>query len=398
MKKTGWANGLRIAAAISLIFGIGADAASAGNGRSRVIGGDPVEAQSQPAVAALVETGQDPYFGHFGGGLLIDPQWVLTAAGNVFDEDGDIKDPEDLEIVLGAVDLLQDDTERIAVSRIVVHPEYDPATNNADAALLELATPSVQPPALLYPGDADLAGSTATVLGWGISDFDNFPSVLQGADITVVDDDTLKGVYGDSITDTMMGAGETEGGKGPCDYDAGGPLLVNGDVAGIISWWEGCAEAGKYGVYTRISAIRDFVGTYVPVTYRSIRFPHIAAEGNWETVVTVINTGDDPITGRFRPLDDSGSLVSEVKAVSLAPHARQSCTVSQDFCRCRRNSIHDIRHFSIECRSLCGFFHGRHLSRGGGSGSGRQRRRYLHPRNRSGYGRMDQHCADQHCG
>src|SRR5207237_4098396 len=53
-------------------------------------------------------------------------------------------------------------------------------------------------------------------------------------------------------------AGYDQGGVDTCQGDSGGPM-VNKDSSGnwvevgIVSWGEGCARAGKPGVYTEVS-------------------------------------------------------------------------------------------------------------------------------------------------
>jgi transmembrane serine protease 11E len=67
----------------------------------------------------------------------------------------------------------------------------------------------------------------------------------------------------------MMCAGSE---KDACQGDSGGPLVlrpskkaddlrVKGDevLVGIISWGESCGQPKKYGVYTRVSAYRDWI-------------------------------------------------------------------------------------------------------------------------------------------
>jgi secreted trypsin-like serine protease len=39
-----------------------------------------------------------------------------------------------------------------------------------------------------------------------------------------------------------------------CQFDSGGPLVVQGRLAGVTSWAFGCAREGYPGVYTRVPA------------------------------------------------------------------------------------------------------------------------------------------------
>lgn len=50
-----------------------------------------------------------------------------------------------------------------------------------------------------------------------------------------------------------------EGGKGACAGDIGGPLVAHNKLHGIASWGDGCAKPWYPGVYTRVTAIRDWI-------------------------------------------------------------------------------------------------------------------------------------------
>lgn len=62
----------------------------------------------------------------------------------------------------------------------------------------------------------------------------------------------------------MFCAGFPEGGKDSCQGDSGGPVVDENRVqVGIVSWGEGCALAGKPGVYAKVSHpdVKRFIET-----------------------------------------------------------------------------------------------------------------------------------------
>jgi secreted trypsin-like serine protease len=234
-----------------------------------IIGGEEAQPGAWPWMAALVNANDpDARNGHFCGGALIAPEWVLTAA-HCFNSD----DPTQVDVVLGRHTLSSNEGQRHSVAQIILHPNYDENTNDSDIALLRLATASAQPTiSVIMPATANLAnpGVNATVAGWGNMDPDggtDFPDALHQVTVPIVSNETCNSPqsYDGAITDNMLCAGFASGGQDSCQGDSGGPLMApnaggNGWVhVGVVSFGNGCAQPNFYGVYARVSMFHAWV-------------------------------------------------------------------------------------------------------------------------------------------
>ena len=230
-----------------------------------IIGGDLSERGQWPWVVSLQSSGGF----HFCGGSLIAADAVLTAAHCV-----EGQSVNRLRAVVGRTDLTSTDGERLGVSEILIHPDYNALLNDFDVAVLLLDdVASAEPIAYLDASQTDLAapGVDATALGWG-STREGGPSVsdLRQVNVPIVSSAIANqpAAYNGRITSRMLPAGLAAGGKDSCQGDSGGPLLVpdgEGDfsVAGIVSWGEGCARPNKYGIYTRVTEVAPWIDDIV---------------------------------------------------------------------------------------------------------------------------------------
>ena len=86
------------------------------------------------------------------------------------------------------------------------------------------------------------------------------PDKLHKAVVPVMSDDQCRSSYGSMYyLASMLCAGFEAGGVDSCQGDSGGPLFVRQPVdtlIGIVSWGDGCAQAGSPGVYTKVGSCR----------------------------------------------------------------------------------------------------------------------------------------------
>ncbi len=235
--------------------------------RVQVVGGTPASAGAQPYVTALFDARiSDPFNAHYCGASLIAPNWLLTAAHCVY-ERGAALSPSSVQAGIGLT-RLEGTVPRSTIAQIIVHPQYNPDTDDYDFALLKLSAASpLTAVAPLEPSDHALAASAsvATVFGWGaLASSGGYPRDLQRASLPITTVESCVAAFGARVTPRMICAGLPQGGVDACRGDSGGPLLVSAPggaplLAGATSWGEGCAEANKPGVYARVSAITTWL-------------------------------------------------------------------------------------------------------------------------------------------
>ncbi|WP_026425302.1 S1 family peptidase [Actinokineospora inagensis] len=231
-------------------------AATQSTARAQIVGGDRVSITAHPYAVYLAT----PDGFQFCGGTLVAHDKVITAAHCAL-----AFAPADIRVVAGREDKRSTEGVVTHVTDVWVHPDFTDVTEGNDVAVMTLADRVPYRPLPLATNRVRLAPSTtATILGWGrMAETGGASRYLLGAQVQIISDTECAFDYVNFKSTAMVCAGLPQGGIDTCQGDSGGPLIVDGRLAGIASWGQGCAEAGKPGVYTRVAAYADLIAKHL---------------------------------------------------------------------------------------------------------------------------------------
>ncbi|GAB0179010.1 coagulation factor X [Grus japonensis] len=224
---------------------------------TRIVGGDECHLGECPWQAVLLnEAGEE-----FCGGTILNENFILTAAHCM-------NQSKELKVVVGEVDREKKEQSETmhTVDKILVHSKYIAETYDNDIALIKLKEPIVFSEYVIAAclPEADFANEvlmnqrSGMVSGFG-REFEGgrLSKKLKVLEVPYVDRSTCKQSTNFAITENMFCAGYETEQKDACQGDSGGPHVTRYKdtyfVTGIVSWGEGCAKKGKYGVYTKLS-------------------------------------------------------------------------------------------------------------------------------------------------
>jgi len=280
-----------------------------------IVGGTEAKYVDFPFLTAIMLEGVAPYDGHFCGGTLIAPNWVLTAAHCTYDLNGQPFFPGDIDVGVFNRSLnmaFSDVISRLPVTHIVRHGGYIPSNNDFhnDIALLKLDTNAVSlargltkrlfdeqlltASSKIEYGSTNTASSSAKkikdfqVVGWGrrseggeksfqamvaslgftngefCQNFYANPVPIKYGQVATVNIPE-RHVYDNMICTTGQQLhSRTNAVKDACSGDSGGPLVMRysdrtAKVVGVVSWAVGCGRENVPGVYTDVGKFVSWI-------------------------------------------------------------------------------------------------------------------------------------------
>jgi trypsin len=153
-------------------------------------------------------------------------------------------------------------------SSMVVHPSY--GSNDAwDMMMFKIQKPDlahILPIPLNRNGGSPVNDQALTVIGFGtLRENGQLSDKLRKVDVEYIPHQECSNMYPGQVNELAnLCAGVNGGGKDSCQGDSGGPIFdKTGTLVGVVSWGDGCAVAGKPGVYARISGSIDWIDSTI---------------------------------------------------------------------------------------------------------------------------------------
>ncbi|WP_163132074.1 trypsin-like serine protease [Agarivorans sp. Alg241-V36] len=231
------------------------------------------------------------------GAVLIDEQWLLSAAHCTFDQfqEGQHTKAEDIIAFIGEDEFNYSYEEGLPVAEVCQHPNYvdfdsteeGQVTGDYDLVLMRLTNASSITPIAVNQSaifDQYSPGFGLRVIGYGRinNDADNpeYLDELQQADLSLTSVSECSDFYGAEWLTGQMFCADSDIADS-CSGDSGGPLFIDEGtqykLAGIVSWGtRSCANAP--GVYADVGKLSAWINQVIQASETERTDPSLCSQ------------------------------------------------------------------------------------------------------------------------
>lgn len=196
----------------------------------------------------------------FCGGAILNDRYVITAGHCLYD-----MQPQYMQIVVGGHDSEVEDGITVDVEALKLHENYTryAAYDDNDIGIIKLSKTlhlnnNINPICLPNPA-SDYTRAKVVIAGWGITEKKQMSRYLLHNSVRILSQSDCKNAnrIGSKfrVLENLCAYGHA---TDTCQGDSGSPLVYESspfkfELAGIVSWGEGCAPKNTPSVYVRVT-------------------------------------------------------------------------------------------------------------------------------------------------